>query len=88
MRIEETVLLKALSNFTGVKRRFTRTGEVDGILIIDDYGHHPVEIGAVLHAARSGAKGKVIAVVQPHPLQPTARPVRRASAPASTMPTW
>ena len=66
MRIEETVLLKALSNFTGVKRRFTRTGEVDGILIIDDYGHHPVEIGAVLHAARSGAKGKVIAVVQPH----------------------
>ncbi len=66
MRIDETVLRRALTNFTGVKRRFTRTGEVDGILVIDDYGHHPVEIGAVLHAARSGAKGKVIAVVQPH----------------------
>jgi len=57
---------KALANFGGVKRRFTRTGEVDGVLVFDDYGHHPVEIAAVLRAARSASKGKVIAVVQPH----------------------
>jgi UDP-N-acetylmuramate--alanine ligase len=49
-----------------VKRRFTRTGEVDGITVIDDYGHHPVEIAAVLKAARTRTKGQVIAVVQPH----------------------
>lgn len=66
MRIDEPVLRRALANFEGVKRRFTRTGEVDGIQVVDDYAHHPVEIGAVLHAARSGAKGTVIAVVQPH----------------------
>ena len=57
---------KALANFGGVKRRFTRTGEADGVLVFDDYGHHPVEIAAVLRAARSASKGKVIAVVQPH----------------------
>ena len=55
-----------LSNFRGVKRRFTRTGEWNGVTVFDDYGHHPVEIAAVLCAARSAAKGKVIAVVQPH----------------------
>jgi UDP-N-acetylmuramate-alanine ligase len=49
-----------------VKRRFTRTGEWNGVTIIDDYGHHPVEIAAVLKAARESTKGKVIAVVQPH----------------------
>jgi len=57
---------KALAGFGGVKRRFTRTGEVDGIIVIDDYGHHPVEIAAVLRAARAATRGKVIAVVQPH----------------------
>ncbi len=59
----------ALKNFSGVKRRFTKTGDVNGITIIDDYGHHPVEIQAVLKAARqavSGSEGRVIAVVQPH----------------------
>ncbi|MBT3359392.1 MAG: UDP-N-acetylmuramate--L-alanine ligase [Rhodospirillales bacterium] len=66
MKIEEPVLRRALADFEGVKRRFTRTGEVDGIGVVDDYGHHPVEIGAVLRAARMEANGKVVAVVQPH----------------------
>ena len=56
----------ALSTFGGVKRRFTRTGEWNGALIFDDYGHHPVEIAAVLRAARASTKGQVIAIVQPH----------------------
>ena len=57
---------KAIASFGGVKRRFTRTGEWNGVTVIDDYGHHPVEIAAVLRAARSATKGHVIAVVQPH----------------------
>ncbi len=57
---------KAIASFGGVKRRFTRTGEWNGAAIFDDYGHHPVEIAAVLSAARAAAEGKVIAVVQPH----------------------
>jgi len=57
---------KGLGAFGGVKRRFTRTGEVDGVVIIDDYGHHPVEIAFVLEAARQSAQHDVIAVVQPH----------------------
>lgn len=59
----------ALSNFSGVKRRFTKTGETNGVTVIDDYGHHPVEIQAVLKAARQAVAesgGRVIAVVQPH----------------------
>ena len=56
----------ALADFSGVKRRFTKTGEAHGVTVIDDYGHHPVEIAAVLQAARSATKGKVIAVMQPH----------------------
>ena len=56
----------ALGSFGGVNRRFTRVGEVDGVTIIDDYGHHPVEIAAVLKAARQASKGRVIAVHQPH----------------------
>ncbi len=56
----------ALAKFGGVKRRFTRVGEWNGATIIDDYGHHPVEIAAVLKAARESTKGQVIAVVQPH----------------------
>ena len=57
---------KALATFGGVKRRFTKTGEWNGVQIFDDYGHHPVEIAAVLRAARASTKGQVIAVVQPH----------------------
>ncbi len=56
----------ALASFGGVKRRFTRTGEWNGAIIFDDYGHHPVEIAAVLRAARASTKGHVIAIVQPH----------------------
>jgi UDP-N-acetylmuramate--alanine ligase len=60
------VIRKALSNLKGVKRRFTRTGTVGGVTVIDDYGHHPVEIRTVLRTARTAATGRVIAVVQPH----------------------
>lgn len=56
----------ALAKFGGVNRRFTRVGEVNGVTIIDDYGHHPVEIAAVLKAARQATEGRVIAVHQPH----------------------
>ncbi len=55
-----------LAGFGGVNRRFTRVGEANGVTIIDDYGHHPVEIAAVLRAARQSTKGRVIAVHQPH----------------------
>lgn len=64
--ISDDAIRKALAGFGGVKRRFTKTGEWNGVTIIDDYGHHPVEIAAVLKAARDSTKGKVIAVVQPH----------------------
>ncbi|MTH97928.1 UDP-N-acetylmuramate--L-alanine ligase [Roseibium sp. RKSG952] len=57
---------KGVESFGGVKRRFTHTGSAGGINIFDDYGHHPVEIKAVLNAARESTRGKVIAVVQPH----------------------
>jgi UDP-N-acetylmuramate--alanine ligase len=57
---------KGLAGFGGVKRRFTTTGVANGVRIIDDYGHHPVEISSVLKAARAVTKGRVIAVVQPH----------------------
>lgn len=57
---------EALAAFSGVNRRFTRVGEVNGVTIIDDYGHHPVEIAAVLKAARQATKGRIIAVHQPH----------------------
>jgi UDP-N-acetylmuramate--alanine ligase len=66
MEIDNETLKTAFSNFRGVKRRFTRTGESGGIAIIDDYGHHPVEIAAVLKAARQAGARDVIAVVQPH----------------------
>jgi len=59
-------IAKALGSFGGVKRRFTKTGEWNGAQIFDDYGHHPVEIAAVLRAARASTKNKVIGVVQPH----------------------
>ncbi len=60
------VIRKAIGSFGGVKRRFTRTGDWNGVVIYDDYGHHPVEIAAVLKAARASTSGKVIAIVQPH----------------------
>ncbi len=66
MNIADAVLRRALAEFAGVNRRFTRTGTVDGITVIDDYGHHPVEIAAVLETARAATEGEVIAVVQPH----------------------
>jgi UDP-N-acetylmuramate--alanine ligase len=72
--IPEDKIIRGLAEFSGVKRRFTKTGEVNGITVIDDYGHHPVEISAVLQAARRSLeesagpaqRGRVIAVVQPH----------------------
>jgi len=66
MSIDETTIVSALGGFEGVKRRFTKTGEAGGITVIDDYGHHPVEISAVLKAARSATEGNIVAVVQPH----------------------
>ncbi|QPQ54055.1 UDP-N-acetylmuramate--L-alanine ligase [Allosphingosinicella flava] len=66
MGIPDTVIARGFAQFGGVKRRFTKVSEVEGVTIIDDYGHHPVEIKAVLAAAREGAQGRVIAVVQPH----------------------
>ena len=64
--IGDDVIRNALASFGGVRRRFTRTGTWNGVAIIDDYGHHPVEIAAVLRAARESTKGHVIAVMQPH----------------------
>ncbi len=69
MGVAPPVMKKALAGFSGVKRRFTKTGEAGGVTVIDDYGHHPVEITAVLKAARSVVDeggGRVIAVMQPH----------------------
>jgi UDP-N-acetylmuramate--alanine ligase len=66
LRISDEAIRNALAGFGGVKRRFTRAGEWNGVTIIDDYGHHPVEIAAVLQAARESTRGQVIAVVQPH----------------------
>jgi len=64
--IADAVIREALASFAGVKRRFTRTGVWNGVPIYDDYAHHPVEIAAVLKAARAVTAGRLIAVVQPH----------------------
>ena len=64
--VSDEAIKSGLAGFGGVKRRFTTTGVVNGIRIVDDYGHHPVEIAAVLKAARQVTEGKVIAVMQPH----------------------
>src|SRR6476659_6188467 len=64
--ISDEQIRKGLAGFGGVKRRFTRTGEWNGVTIFDDYGNHPVEIAAVLKAARESTNGKVISVMQPH----------------------
>jgi UDP-N-acetylmuramate--alanine ligase len=66
MGVSDEIIRGGFAKFAGVKRRFTKVGEVDGTTIIDDYGHHPVEIRAVLAAAREGVQNRVIAVVQPH----------------------
>ena len=66
MNIDDRTIVRTLASFAGVKRRFTKTGEANGVTIIDDYGHHPVEIAAVLKAARAATQHKVVAVVQPH----------------------
>lgn len=64
MKLDE--IRAALAAFGGVNRRFTKVGEIGGVTIIDDYGHHPIEIAAVLKAARQSSEGRVIAVHQPH----------------------
>lgn len=66
MGVPDDKIVEGLSRFGGVKRRFTLTGTWNGVAIYDDYGHHPVEISAVLAAARSAARGRIIAIVQPH----------------------
>lgn len=66
LKFSDDVIRSALANFGGVKRRFTKTGVWNDIVIFDDYGHHPVEIAAVLSATRDVAKNRVIAVMQPH----------------------
>ena len=64
--VSDEDIRKGLAGFGGVKRRFTTTGVANGVRIIDDYGHHPVEIASVLKAARAVTEGRVVAVVQPH----------------------
>jgi len=64
--VSDEAIRGGLAGFGGVKRRFTTTGVVNGVRIVDDYGHHPVEIAAVLKAARQVTEGRVIAVMQPH----------------------
>ncbi|MGD9537216.1 MAG: UDP-N-acetylmuramate--L-alanine ligase [Alphaproteobacteria bacterium] len=66
MGIDEATVRAALASFKGVKRRFTKTGVADGVTVIDDYGHHPVEIAAVLRSARAAYRNRIVAVVQPH----------------------
>jgi len=83
--LADDTIRKALAGFGGVRRRFTKTGDWNGVTIIDDYGHHPVEIAAVLKAARESTSGKIIAVVQPHRFT-RLQSLSRNSAPASTMP--
>ena len=64
--VDEAGIRKGIAAFSGVKRRFTHTGSWNGVDIFDDYGHHPVEIKAVLKAARAASSGRVIAIKQPH----------------------
>jgi UDP-N-acetylmuramate--alanine ligase len=64
--VEVDHIRAGLAAFGGVRRRFTTTGVVGGVRVIDDYGHHPTEIASVLAAARAITEGRVIAVVQPH----------------------
>jgi len=66
MNIADDIIRRGLETFGGVKRRFTVTGQVGGITVVDDYAHHPVEIAAALAAGRASARRNVIAVIQPH----------------------
>ncbi|MBE6447271.1 MAG: UDP-N-acetylmuramate--L-alanine ligase [Alphaproteobacteria bacterium] len=66
LRISEENMKAAFSSFMGVKRRFTKVADVNGVTVIDDYAHHPVEISSVLTAARHSCKGRIFAVIQPH----------------------
>ncbi len=84
--IPAEAIRRGLAAFGGVKRRFTRTGVWNGVTVYDDYGHHPVEIMAVLRAARESATGRVVAVVQPHRYT-ACRASSPTSASASTTPT-
>jgi UDP-N-acetylmuramate--alanine ligase len=64
--VSDEVIRSALASFSGVKRRFSRAGDWQGVVVYDDYAHHPVEIAAVLRAARIAGKGRILAVMQPH----------------------
>ncbi|MEO0729959.1 MAG: cyanophycin synthetase, partial [Pseudomonadota bacterium] len=64
--LDDEQIRAGMETFSGVKRRFQKTGEVAGVAVYDDYGHHPIEIAAVLRAARAGAKRRVFAVIEPH----------------------
>ena len=64
--VSDSAIAAGLDRFGGVRRRFTTTGTARGVRVIDDYGHHPVEIASVLKAARAVTNGRVVAVVQPH----------------------
>lgn len=66
LEFSDQIIKAALGQFSGVKRRFTITGKVNGVTIVDDYGHHPVEIAAVLKAARQATKKKIHAIIEPH----------------------
>jgi UDP-N-acetylmuramate--alanine ligase len=66
LSVSEEDMRVALGSFTGVKRRFTTVADLNGVKIIDDYAHHPVEVEAVLRAARNACQGKIFAVIQPH----------------------
>jgi UDP-N-acetylmuramate--alanine ligase len=66
MGIAPEAIREALAGFSGVKRRFTKVGEAAGVTVIDDYAHHPVEIAAVLAAARNVCRRRIVAVMQPH----------------------
>jgi UDP-N-acetylmuramate--alanine ligase len=64
--VSDAVIRAAFASFSGVKRRFSRAGDWQGVAVYDDYAHHPVEIAAVLRAARTAGKGRILAVIQPH----------------------
>ena len=84
--MSDDAIRKALAGFGGVKRRFTRTGEWNGVAIIDDYGHHPVEIAAVLKAARESTDKQSHRRGAAASLHAVCSRCSRSSAPASTMP--
>jgi UDP-N-acetylmuramate--alanine ligase len=66
LQVPFDVIAEGFKDFGGVQRRFQIKGEVDDVMVVDDYGHHPVEIKATLAAARDGWDRRVVAVFQPH----------------------